>query len=89
MTHKEAERIAKALGDPHRLRILNEMKQSGELQCACVSNIIQLSQPSISHHLKQLVDAGLIIPEKEGRNIKYRLDRHILDDYITYLSALK
>ncbi|MCR5861806.1 metalloregulator ArsR/SmtB family transcription factor [Flavobacterium sp. J372] len=89
MTHKEAERIAKALGDPHRLRILNEMKQAGELKCACVTNIIQLSQPSISHHLKQLVDAGLIIPEKEGRNIKYRLDREILDNYITYLSALK
>lgn len=51
--------------------------------------MLDLTQPSISHHLKQLVDADLLIPEKEGRNVKYVLNQKVLDDYIDRLNAFK
>ena len=89
MKPKDIERISKALGDPTRLRILQEVKQREWMQCAEICGIIDLAQPSISHHLKQLSDAGLLIPEKEGRNLKYTIDKEVLSSYITFLSALK
>jgi ArsR family transcriptional regulator len=51
--------------------------------------MLDLAQPSISHHLKQLVDADLLMPEKEGRSLKYLLNEAVLDDYIAFLNALK
>lgn len=51
--------------------------------------MLDLTQPSVSHHLKQLVDADLLIPEKEGRNLKYSLNQKVLDDYIASLNNLK
>ena len=51
--------------------------------------MLDLAQPSISHHLKQLVDAELLLPEKEGRNLKYTLNKAVLDDYIAFLSTLQ
>ena len=88
MKPKDIERISKALGDPHRLRILQEVKQREWMQCAQICDLIDLAQPSVSHHIKQLTDAGLLIPEKEGRNIKYTIDKKVLDGYITFLNSL-
>lgn len=51
--------------------------------------MIDLAQPSISHHLKQLTDTELVVAEKEGRNVKYRLNNKVLDDYIEFLESLK
>lgn len=88
MKPKEIERISKALGDPHRLRIMQEVKKTEWLQCAQICDMIDLAQPSVSHHIKQLIDAGLLIAEKEGRNIKYTIDREVFGGYITYLNSL-
>lgn len=87
MTAKEFERISKALGDPHRLKILQEIKKNKCMACACIREMIDLAQPSVSHHLKQLIDAGLVIPEKEGREMRYSIDDKVFTDYINYLSA--
>jgi ArsR family transcriptional regulator len=54
-----------------------------------VNDLLDLTQPSVSHHLKQLVDAELLLPQKEGRNLKYVLNQQVLDDYITCLNDLK
>jgi len=89
MKPKDIERISKALGDPTRLRILQEVKQREWMQCATICELIDLAQPSVSHHLKQLTDAGLLISEKEGRNIKFSIDKEVLTTYITFLNALK
>ena len=50
---------------------------------------LKLTQPAVSHHLKQLVDAYLLISEKEGRILKYSLNQKVLNDYIDFLNALK
>ena len=56
---------------------------------AATDEIIELAQPSVSHHLKQLTDAELIIAEKEGREVKYTLNNKVIDQYVNFLTALK
>jgi len=74
----EAERIArtfKALGDPTRVRLLSLIGASGSGE-ACICDLTEpvgLSQPTVSHHMKQLVDAGLVEREQRGRWAYFRL----------------
>ncbi|MFZ6011234.1 MAG: ArsR/SmtB family transcription factor [Bacteroidota bacterium] len=87
---KAMEKISKALGDKNRLNILQHItKKGGCAQCAEIHDIIDLAQPSISHHVKILTEAGLIEPEKEGRNFKYTLNIKVLDNYLRFLEKLK
>ena len=87
---KTIEKISKALSDKHRLNILQHItKKGGCAACAEISDIIDLTQPSISHHVKILTEAGLIEPEKEGRNFKYTLNVRVLDQYVKFLEKLK
>lgn len=55
------------------------------MQCADIIEIINLSQPAVSHHIKLLIEAGLLVAEKEGRNYKYSLDKNAFGDYIKFL----
>lgn len=90
MNSKQAEKISKALADPNRLLILKELKkQKNCLYCVDLGDIVDLAQPSIAHHLKLLTDSDLIIPQKEGRNVKYALNNDVLNEYINFLEALK
>ena len=64
----------KALGDPARVRLLSLIATAGEM-CACdLVAPVGLSQPTVSHHLKVLREAGLVITERRGRWIHYRPD---------------
>lgn len=73
-----AEQVAaafKVLGDPARLRLLS-LIAAGEGGEACVCDLTEplgLSQPTVSHHLKQLYDAGLLEREKRGTWVFYRV----------------
>jgi ArsR family transcriptional regulator len=71
LTAAEAEGTAelfKALGDAARVRIVNVIATAGEPVCACVFNeSLGLSQPTVSHHLKKLTDAGLLEREQRGK----------------------
>lgn len=90
MNPKKAEKISKALADPNRLKILKEIKKQKEcLYCVDLNDIIDLAQPSVSHHLKLLTDSEIIIASKEGRNVKYQLNNDVLDEYIDFLQSLK
>lgn len=90
MDCKKIERISKAMSDASRIAILQEFRKRQDcVYCADIHEMLDLSQPSISHHLKQLVDADLLIPEKEGRNLKYILNTPVLDEYIAWLNELK
>ena len=77
LTEHDAERIApllKALADPARLRLLSLIaSHEGGEACVCdVSVAFDLSQPTISHHLKVLHEAGLLEREKRGVWVFYR-----------------
>ena len=59
--------VLKALADPVRLRLVNIISRSGEA-CACdLPALLDRSQPTISHHLKVLVEAGLLDREQRGK----------------------
>ena len=78
LTADEAERIAhtfKALGDPTRVRLLSLIAASdGGEACICdLTEPVGLSQPTVSHHMKLLVDAGLATREQRGRWAYYRV----------------
>lgn len=90
MNAKQAEKIAKALADPNRLVIIKEIKKRKDcLYCMDIGDLIDLTQPSISHHIKILTDVEILIAEKEGRNVKYKLNNEVLDGYINFLESLK
>jgi len=71
MTSEQAEQVApmlKALADPVRLRLMSLIaSHDGAEACVCdLTEPVGLSQPTVSHHLKVLVDAGLITRDKRG-----------------------
>ena len=73
-----AERLARlfrALGDRHRIRLLSMIAAAdGGEACICdLTGPLGLSQPTVSHHMKQLVEAGLITREQRGKWAYYRV----------------
>lgn len=86
---RQVEKISKALGDMNRLKILHHISNKGGCgQCSDIQNVLDLAQPSVSHHVKILIEAGLIEPEKEGRHHKYTLNTSILNEYLNFLGKL-
>jgi ArsR family transcriptional regulator, arsenate/arsenite/antimonite-responsive transcriptional repressor len=74
-------RIAKALADKTRLRILNEIARGKSITCGEAEKVAGLSQPTVSHHLKVLYDAGLLITRKNGRHVNIAVNKKALDDF--------
>jgi ArsR family transcriptional regulator len=73
--------VFKALGDPVRLRLVSLIgaHQGGEV-CVCeLTDAFDLTQPTISHHLKVLREAGIITSERRGTWVYYRLEPAVLD----------
>jgi ArsR family transcriptional regulator len=64
----QLERVFKALADRHRVKILNRLLQAGgEAVCVCdLEDLLPLKQPTVSYHLKQLLDAGIVERAKRG-----------------------
>ncbi len=68
-------RLFKALADPTRVRILNLLANSSKAVCVCELNVhFDLAQPTLSHHLKKLVDGGLLTREQRGTWAYYAVD---------------
>ena len=89
MDIKTIEKISKALADTNRLKILLDMsKQNGMIQCAEIMTKVKLAQPSVSHHIKTLTEAGLIEAEKDGRNHSYSLNHSLLKAYAGWINAI-
>ena len=69
-----------ALGDPARVRIVNLLATSSEPVCACeLYEPLGLAQPTVSHHLKKLVEAGLLDREQRGKWAYFSLRRDAVE----------
>lgn len=79
----------KAIGDPTRLRLLSLVaSHEGGEACVCdLNEPVALSQPTVSHHLKVLVDAGLLTRSKRGTWSFYALVPGALDNLATVLNT--
>ncbi len=89
---EQAERIApllRALADPVRLRLLSLVAaHAGGEACVCdLGDAFDLSQPTISHHLKVLHESGLLEREKRGVWVYYRVERRALADLATLIGG--
>jgi ArsR family transcriptional regulator, arsenate/arsenite/antimonite-responsive transcriptional repressor len=80
------ERIAKALADPRRFAMLEAI---GSNACECPNQMLcarfPVSKATISHHLKELVTAGLVEPERDGQYVSYRVCDEVVRAYAAEL----
>lgn len=88
MTAEETVTILKALGEDTRMAIF-EMLRDGKL-CACkILEKLNITQPTLSHHMKILCDCGIIISEKEWKRTYYSIDCAKLNGLLEYLGDAK
>jgi ArsR family transcriptional regulator len=74
-----AARMFKALGDPVRLRLFSAVaSHEGGEACVCDISDVGVSQPTVSHHLKKLREAGLLTSERRGTWVYYRVEPSVL-----------
>jgi ArsR family transcriptional regulator len=72
--------LFKALAEPARVRIVNLLASAGEPVCACdLNGPVGLSQPTVSHHLKKLVEVGLVAREQRGKWAYFWLRRDAVE----------
>jgi ArsR family transcriptional regulator len=81
----ELEQLLRSVADRHRLKILNILVRAGSPVCVCeFSAELELPQQNISYHLRQLVEAGVIVRERRGRYSYYAL----VDGALNQIAAL-
>ena len=86
-SHQENAKVFKALCDPKRLAILEQLR-SGE-KCACVlQGPLDLTQSGLSYHMKILCDSGLVVSRQEGKWTHYRLSASGREAAVKLLLAL-
>lgn len=85
---KFIEKATAAVGDKHRLAILNELSRKGEICCTDAQELTGLSQACSSHHLKQLTDSGLVTVRKAGKHHFFALNREKFAQLSQFFNAL-
>jgi len=80
--------ISRSLADPRRFAILQQIAGKSGMLCSGLSMHECIRPATISHHLKELQNAGLITAEREGRNMRLALRREVWEAYLRTLSSL-
>src|SRR4051794_30599096 len=80
-------RVLKALGHAKRFRMVEELAAAGELSCGELAGKFDLSQPTVSHHLKLLMDAGIIEARHQGQHHFLSVNVALLDELAALLPA--
>ncbi len=87
MTGNEVASICKAMSDENRLKII-EMLTKGE-KCGCdLLDQLQVTQPTLSHHMKVLSDCGLVESRKDGKWSHYSINCERFSEFKDYISAI-
>ncbi len=82
-------RVLSALADPTRLQIVTMLAGLDEPLCVCeIVPHFNLGQPTISHHLRVLREASLVVTEKRGLWVYYSLNRSVLERIVSSLGGL-
>jgi ArsR family transcriptional regulator len=75
-------RISKALADPQRLAILERIAANREVACAALCEQFPVTQATISHHVKELVTAGLVTARRRAKFVFYQLQAKVWAAYL-------
>lgn len=87
MDERKFQKVAKALSDPRRFSILQTIAEKKEKICSGdVCETVSVAQATVSHHLKELTEADLIIPQSEGQFKYFSVNQGTLDEYMSELS---
>lgn len=78
----------KALSDPTRREILNLLKK-GSMTAGQISSHFEMTDATVSHHLSNLKNCGLISDNKKGKYIYYELNFTVVDEVLSWISSLK
>ncbi len=78
-------RVLKALADPKRFRMVQELAHAGELSCGALGGRFEVTQPTISHHLRLLAEAGVLVMRHEGQHHYVSVNRELLDEVAAVL----
>ncbi len=86
--NKNIVKISKALADENRYNIFKTISDEKEIVCKEITNRFNLSQPTISHHLKVLLESGLINVRKEGQWGYFSVNHSVLNEYLVSFNKL-
>ena len=87
MTREEVATICKAMSDTNRLRILEMLTQGAKCGCNLLEEL-QVTQPTLSHHMKVLSDCGLVNSYKDGKWHHYSINCGRFKEYRDYIVAI-
>ncbi|HYC33621.1 MAG TPA: metalloregulator ArsR/SmtB family transcription factor [Gemmatimonadales bacterium] len=85
LSAEQFDRIAKALADPTRVAVLEAIGQEDECPCQRLRDAFPVSKATISHHIKELVRAGLVEARREGQYLHCQFRREVLRGYTSEL----
>jgi ArsR family transcriptional regulator len=89
LTPRQSTLIAKALAEPRRVDILRQIGQcDGSAACNELNEKQKITAATLSHHIKELENAGLVEVAREGKFMKLSLNRPMLDAYLASLSKI-
>src|SRR5215203_3373547 len=81
-------KVAKALGDPIRLQLVDVLRENAGKVCVCeLTPLFDVGQPTISHHLKVLREASVVASERQGLWAYYYVLPEALEEFTSWLSS--
>lgn len=87
-SQNEIAKMAKALGHPARIAIIEYLMKVNQCICGDIVNELPLAQPTVSQHLKELKNAGIIKGSIEGNSICYCIDENAVSLLNSYFSNI-
>ena len=90
LTPRQSALIAKALAEPRRVEILRQIGKcdGSAASCQALRDVQDVTPATLSHHIKELENAGLVETRMEGKFMKLTLNRPVLDAYLVGLSKI-
>ena len=79
--------VCKALSDETRLKII-DMLSCGEMCAGDILSYLSITQPTLSYHMKILVECGLVSAARDGSWMRYRLDKATAEDVLAFLGQI-
>lgn len=88
MNIKEIVSISKALADENRVKIIGLLSDGEKCGCKLLEEF-NITQPTLSHHMRVLVECDLVLDRKDGKWHHYSINKNALDGYLNFIKGLR